>query len=86
MNLILVFRVNEEDAASKGHTSPAQSIDQDLTSDSQSVTSQSNSEQITQSDEISQKYNIEFTFDTDVKCAITIYYFATEEISNKQAV
>ncbi|KAK2151839.1 hypothetical protein LSH36_349g03001 [Paralvinella palmiformis] len=79
-------KVNEEDAASKGHTSPAQSIDQDLTSDSQSVTSQSNSEQITQSDEISQKYNIEFTFDTDVKCAITIYYFATEEISNKQAV
>ena len=32
------------------------------------------------------KYNIEFSFDTDVKCAITIYYFATEEISNKQAM
>jgi len=31
-------------------------------------------------------YNIEFTFDSDVKCAITIYYFATEEIVNKQAV
>lgn len=26
-------------------------------------------------------YNIEFTFDCDVKCAITIYYFATEEIT-----
>lgn len=26
-------------------------------------------------------YNIEFTFDCDVKCAVTIYYFATEEIS-----
>jgi len=31
-------------------------------------------------------YNVEFTFDSDVKCAITIYYFATEEIVNKQAV
>ena len=31
-------------------------------------------------------YNIEFTFDTDVRCAITIYYFATEEISSGQAV
>jgi hypothetical protein len=32
------------------------------------------------------RYNIEFTFDTDVKCAITIYYFAKEEIANKQAI
>ncbi|CAH1795065.1 unnamed protein product [Owenia fusiformis] len=29
-------------------------------------------------------YNIEFTFDTDVRCAITVYYFATEEMSNGQ--
>jgi len=34
----------------------------------------------------STRYNIEFTFDSDVKCAITIYYFATEEIVNKQAM
>ena len=34
----------------------------------------------------STNYNIEFTFDTDVRCVITIYYFATEEISNGQAV
>ena len=27
------------------------------------------------------KYNIQFTFDADVKCAITIYYFCTEEIT-----
>uniref|UniRef100_W8BD38 RING-type E3 ubiquitin transferase n=1 Tax=Ceratitis capitata TaxID=7213 RepID=W8BD38_CERCA len=26
-------------------------------------------------------YNIEFTFDSDAKCAITIYYFCTEEVS-----
>lgn len=26
-------------------------------------------------------YNIEFTFDSDAKCAITIYYFGTEEVS-----
>ena len=32
------------------------------------------------------RYNIEFTFDADVKCGITIYYFATEEIVNKHAV
>ena len=32
------------------------------------------------------RYNIEFTFDSDVKCAITIYYFAMEEISNGQLV
>ncbi|GAB1610166.1 probable E3 ubiquitin-protein ligase MGRN1 isoform X1 [Argonauta hians] len=32
------------------------------------------------------RYNLEFTFDTDVKCAITIYYFAMEEINNGQLV
>ncbi|XP_073829361.1 mahogunin ring finger 1 [Musca autumnalis] len=26
-------------------------------------------------------YNIEFTFDSDAKCAITIYYFCSEEVS-----
>lgn len=26
-------------------------------------------------------YNIEFTFDSDAKCSITIYYFCTEEVS-----
>ncbi|XP_022252119.1 E3 ubiquitin-protein ligase MGRN1-like [Limulus polyphemus] len=26
-------------------------------------------------------YNIEFTFDSDVRCAITIYYFCTEEVT-----
>lgn len=26
-------------------------------------------------------FNIEFTFDADAKCAITIYYFCTEEIT-----
>ncbi|XP_013395504.1 E3 ubiquitin-protein ligase MGRN1 isoform X2 [Lingula anatina] len=34
----------------------------------------------------SPKYNIEFTFDSDVKCAVTVYHFATEEITNGQAV
>lgn len=37
-------------------------------------------------DQIKGCYNVEFTFDTDVKCAITIFYFATEEIVNKQAM
>ncbi|XP_052071331.1 probable E3 ubiquitin-protein ligase MGRN1 [Mytilus californianus] len=32
------------------------------------------------------KYNVEFVFDSDVKCAITIYYFATEEFNNGQLV
>lgn len=27
------------------------------------------------------KYNIEFTFDSDAKCAITIYYFCSEDVS-----
>lgn len=27
-------------------------------------------------------FNIEFTFDADLKCAIKIYYFCTEEITN----
>ena len=35
---------------------------------------------------VHQSFNIEFTFDTDVKCAITIYYFATEEYLENQAV
>ena len=30
------------------------------------------------------RYNIEFVFDSDVKCAITIHYFATEEFNNGQ--
>ncbi|OXU17712.1 hypothetical protein TSAR_015491 [Trichomalopsis sarcophagae] len=28
-------------------------------------------------------FNIEFTFDCDVRCAITIYYFCTEEVTTK---
>ena len=32
------------------------------------------------------RYKIEFTFDCDVRVAITIYYFATEEMSGGQAV
>ncbi|XP_014663747.1 PREDICTED: probable E3 ubiquitin-protein ligase MGRN1 [Priapulus caudatus] len=32
------------------------------------------------------RYNIEFTFDCDVRCAITIYYFATEELANGMVV
>ena len=27
------------------------------------------------------KYNIQFTFDADVRCSITIYYFCREEIT-----
>lgn len=27
-------------------------------------------------------YNIEFVYDADVKCAITIYYFCTEEVTS----
>ncbi|XP_076665655.1 mahogunin ring finger 1 isoform X2 [Andrena cerasifolii] len=29
------------------------------------------------------RYNIEFIFDCDVRCAITIYYFCTEEVTTK---
>jgi len=32
------------------------------------------------------RYNVEFTFDTDVKVAITIHYFATEEVSSTGVV
>lgn len=31
----------------------------------------------------STSYNIEFTFDSDVRCAITIYYFCTEEVTTQ---
>ncbi|XP_034946247.1 E3 ubiquitin ligase Rnf157 [Chelonus insularis] len=34
-------------------------------------------------DKKSTRFNIEFTFDCDVRCAITIYYFCTEEITTK---
>lgn len=40
----------------------------------------------TKPEETTTSYNIEFTFDSDVKCAITIYYFATEEICNKNII
>ena len=29
-----------------------------------------------------QQFNIEFTFDCDVRCAITIMYFCTEEVTS----
>lgn len=32
------------------------------------------------------RFNIEFVFDCDVRCAITIYYFCTEEITTKGVV
>ena len=32
------------------------------------------------------RYNIEFTFDADARCAITIYYFTTESIEGQHAV
>lgn len=31
-------------------------------------------------------YNIEFVFDADMKCAIKIYYFCTEEISTNNII
>ncbi|XP_066588175.1 E3 ubiquitin ligase Rnf157 [Prorops nasuta] len=37
-------------------------------------------------DKKNHRYNIEFTFDCDVKCAITICYFCTEEITAKGVV
>ncbi|KAG1669708.1 E3 ubiquitin ligase RNF157 [Nymphon striatum] len=33
-----------------------------------------------------QQYNIEFTFDSDVRCAISIYYFCNEEITSAGVV
>ncbi|KAK3582687.1 hypothetical protein CHS0354_013034 [Potamilus streckersoni] len=39
-----------------------------------------------EADPASSQYNIEFVFDSDVKCSIKIYYLATEEISNGQIV
>ena len=27
------------------------------------------------------KYHLQFTFDSDVRCAVTVYYLCTEEIS-----
>lgn len=35
-------------------------------------------------DSLNNKYNIEFTFDCDVKCSIKIMFFCTEEISGGQ--
>lgn len=32
------------------------------------------------------KFNLEFTFDTDVRCAITIMYFCTEEVTTNGAI
>ena len=31
------------------------------------------------------RYNVEFTFDCDVDCTITIYYFCTEDITTSAA-
>ncbi|KAL3875616.1 hypothetical protein ACJMK2_033548 [Sinanodonta woodiana] len=39
-----------------------------------------------EADSASSQYNIEFVFDSDVKCSIKIYYLATEEINNGQIV
>ena len=32
------------------------------------------------------RYNIEFTFDCDVDCSVTIFYFCTEEVNGQAAV
>ena len=32
------------------------------------------------------RYNIQFTFDADVRCAVTIYYFCTEEITPQVSI
>ncbi|XP_033231298.1 E3 ubiquitin ligase Rnf157 [Belonocnema kinseyi] len=32
------------------------------------------------------RFNIEFTFDCDVRCAITVYYFCTEEVTSKGVI
>ncbi|XP_050395035.1 E3 ubiquitin-protein ligase MGRN1 [Patella vulgata] len=37
-------------------------------------------------DDVSQLYNLEFTYDADARCSIRIVYFATEEIVNGQVV
>ncbi|XP_041362306.1 probable E3 ubiquitin-protein ligase MGRN1 [Gigantopelta aegis] len=34
----------------------------------------------------SPQYNIEFTFDADCRCTVTIYYLATEEVSSGQLI
>ena len=34
----------------------------------------------------SPQYNVEFIFDSDVKCAIRVHYFCAEEIVNGQVV
>ena len=35
---------------------------------------------------LSTQYNVEFIFDSDVKCAIRIHYFCAEEIVNGQVM
>jgi hypothetical protein len=82
--------VIDEDITTTNPSSPAHdtTVEDTPAADTHSVTSHQSTDlpppEPVKVDEQS-KCNIEFSFDTDVKCAITIYYFATEEISNKQA-
>ena len=32
------------------------------------------------------RYNIQFTFDADVRCSVTIFYFCTEDVTNQVSV
>lgn len=36
--------------------------------------------------EPAQHYNVEFTFDSDVRCSIVVHYFCTEEITSTGVV
>ncbi|RWS30952.1 RING finger protein 157-like protein [Leptotrombidium deliense] len=56
----------------------------DCASNHQNFTPSQNSGNIVRKPPV--KYNIEFTFDADVKCSITIYYMCSEEITSSGIV
>ena len=69
-----------EKTKDKGRTSSASSVGNVSSKPEKGSSNASESVQDAKSKEV--HYNIEFTFDCDVKCAITIHYFATEEITS----
>ena len=72
----MFYRATEEESNKTTSSSPNPA-------DNEEAGQEEGDQQVEQS---TTRYNIEFTFDSDVRCAITVYYFATEEVVNKQLV
>ena len=80
LHLSLIHEAADDDDAGGNGTDGGEADDatDDNAAEGQKATAKTTKKAVAAKD---RKYNISFTFDSDVRCAITVYYFCTEEIS-----